>query len=58
MQKWADNTKAVQDESIKLAIITANNHYSGFGPAGVEILLPANTHRYQAFHTMVAMLII
>jgi len=22
MQKWADNTKAVQDESIKLAIIT------------------------------------
>jgi len=27
-------------------------------PAGVEILLPANTHRYQAFHTMVAMLII
>jgi uncharacterized protein YecE (DUF72 family) len=32
MQKWADNIKAVQDESIKLAIITANNHYAGFGP--------------------------
>ena len=32
MQKWADNIKAVQDERIKLAIITANNHYAGFGP--------------------------
>ena len=39
MQKWADNTKAVQDESIKLAIITANNHYSGFGPETANIFM-------------------
>ena len=32
MQKWADNIKAVEDESIKLGIMTANNHYAGFGP--------------------------
>ena len=32
MQKWAENTKAVQDERIRLAIVTANNHYAGFGP--------------------------
>ena len=31
MQKWADNIKAVQDERIKLTIVTANNHYAGFG---------------------------
>jgi uncharacterized protein YecE (DUF72 family) len=39
MQKWADNIRAVQDERIKLAIITANNHYAGFGPG------TANTFR-------------
>jgi uncharacterized protein YecE (DUF72 family) len=33
MQKWVDNLKTVEDEQIKLAIMTANNHYAGFGPA-------------------------
>ena len=37
MQKWAENIKAVQDERIKLAIITANNHYAGFGPGTANI---------------------
>jgi hypothetical protein len=37
MQKWADNIKAVQDERIKLAIVTANNHYAGFGPGIANI---------------------
>jgi hypothetical protein len=37
MQKWADNIKTVEDERIRLAIITANNHYAGFGPRTVNI---------------------
>ena len=37
MQKWVDNLKTVQDEQIKLAIMTANNHYAGFGPGTVNI---------------------
>ena len=37
MQKWSDNIKAVQDERIKLAIVTANNHYAGFGPGTANI---------------------
>ncbi len=38
MQKWAENIKNVQeDEHIKLAIITANNHYAGFGPGTVNV---------------------
>jgi hypothetical protein len=37
MQKWAENIKAVQDERIKLAIVTANNQYAGFGPETVNI---------------------
>jgi len=37
MQKWNDNIKAVQDERIKLAIVTANNHYAGFGPGTANI---------------------
>ena len=37
MQKWADNIKAVQDERIKLSIVTANNHYAGFGPGTANI---------------------
>jgi uncharacterized protein YecE (DUF72 family) len=37
MQKWADNIKAIQDESIKLGIMTANNHYAGFGPGTANI---------------------
>jgi uncharacterized protein YecE (DUF72 family) len=36
MQKWADNIRAIQDERIKLAIVTANNHYAGFGPRTVN----------------------
>jgi len=38
MQKWVDNLKTVEDENIKLAIMTANNHYAGFGPGTVNIL--------------------
>src|SRR6266705_5817621 len=37
MEKWSDNIKAVQDERIKLAIVTANNHYAGFGPGTANI---------------------
>jgi uncharacterized protein YecE (DUF72 family) len=37
MQKWVDNLKTVEDERIKLAIMTANNHYAGFGPGTVNI---------------------
>jgi uncharacterized protein YecE (DUF72 family) len=37
IQKWADNIKAIQDERIKLAIVTANNHYAGFGPGTANI---------------------
>jgi Fe-S-cluster formation regulator IscX/YfhJ len=37
MQKWVDNLKTVEDEHIKLAIMTANNHYAGFGPGTVNI---------------------
>jgi hypothetical protein len=31
MQKWVDNLKTVEDERINLAMVTANNHYAGFG---------------------------
>jgi hypothetical protein len=37
MKKWADNIKAIQDERIKLAIVTANNHYAGFGPGSANV---------------------
>ena len=37
VQKWVDNLKTVEDERIKLAIVTANNHYAGFGPGTVNI---------------------
>jgi uncharacterized protein YecE (DUF72 family) len=37
MQKWANDIKTVEDEGIKLAIISANNHYAGFGPGTVNI---------------------
>lgn len=40
MQKWAGSiNKTVQedDERIRLAIVTANNHYAGFGPGTVNI---------------------
>ena len=35
--KMVDNLKTVEDEHIKLAIMTANNHYAGFGPGTVNI---------------------
>jgi hypothetical protein len=37
MQKRVYNLKTVEDERIKLAIVTANNHYAGFGPGTVNI---------------------
>lgn len=37
MQKWVDNIRTIRDENIKLAIMTANNHYAGFGPGTVNI---------------------
>ena len=37
MQKWADNIKTVEEEHIRLAIVTANNHYAGFGAGTVNI---------------------
>jgi hypothetical protein len=36
MQKWVDNLKTVEDKHIKLAIMTANNHYAGFGTRNGE----------------------
>jgi hypothetical protein len=35
MQKWVDNLRAVENESIRLVIITANNRYAGFGSGTV-----------------------
>jgi hypothetical protein len=37
IQKWVDNLKTVEDESIRLAIVTANSHYAGFGLGTVNI---------------------
>ena len=37
MEKWADNINAIQDECINLAIVTANNHYAGFGPGTANV---------------------
>ena len=37
LQKWVNNLKTVKDEQIKLAIMTANNHYAGFGPGTANI---------------------
>ena len=37
MQKWAGNTKTVEDERIQLAIVAANNYYAGFGPGTANI---------------------
>ena len=37
MQKWSESIKNVQDERIKLAVVTANNHYVGFAPGTVNI---------------------
>src|SRR5438128_4660451 len=37
MQKWADNIKSVEEDRVRLAIATANNHYAGFGPGTLNI---------------------
>ena len=38
MQKWANNIKNLQEDGrIKQAIITAINHYAGFGPGTANI---------------------
>src|SRR5439155_7535814 len=37
MQKWADSIKSVEEDRVRLAIATANNHYAGFGPGTVNI---------------------
>jgi hypothetical protein len=37
MQKWAGNTKTVEDERIQLAIVAANNYYAGFGPGTADV---------------------
>jgi uncharacterized protein YecE (DUF72 family) len=37
MEKWAENIKAVQEEHVRLAIVTANNHYAGFGPGTANV---------------------
>ena len=35
MARWADNLKEVQKykRHVKTALVAANNHYAGFGPA-------------------------
>jgi hypothetical protein len=35
--KLAENIKTIQDEHIKLAIVTANNRYAGFGPGTANV---------------------
>jgi len=43
MYKWANKIKAIQKEDkssthqVKLAIVSANNHYAGFGPATANL---------------------
>ncbi len=43
MQRWADELKKVQQDeersNVRFAVLSANNHYPGFGPA------TANTFR-------------
>src|SRR3989441_11354372 len=43
MERWADNIKAVQDERIKLAIVTENNHYAGFDNQIRHLVLEVET---------------
>jgi uncharacterized protein YecE (DUF72 family) len=57
MQKWVDNLQSDGDEEIKLAIMTANNHYAGFGPGTVNIfrnMLEAKNGDFliQSLHTL------
>jgi uncharacterized protein YecE (DUF72 family) len=59
MQDWANRFKVVQQEGkqVKLAIVSANNHYAGFGPATVNLFrqmidLPSvNWHEDKVIHT-------
>ena len=46
MQKWAQEIKNVEkyDKSVLRAIISANNHYAGFGPATVNTFSTNNGH--------------
>jgi uncharacterized protein YecE (DUF72 family) len=41
MQYWANKLKVVEEEEaadqVKLAIVSANNHYAGFGPASANL---------------------
>jgi hypothetical protein len=39
MQDWVDKLKVVDQEGkqVKLAVVSANNHYVGFGPATVNL---------------------
>jgi len=37
MQKWANTIKNLQDGSVKLSIVAANNHYAGFGPGTANL---------------------
>lgn len=36
-QKWVDSIKPVEEEHVRLAIVTANNHYDDFGRGTVNI---------------------
>jgi uncharacterized protein YecE (DUF72 family) len=42
MQKWAHKLRIVEEEAaaaqVKLAVVSANNHYAGFGPATANML--------------------
>lgn len=39
MQRWIEELKSVQrfERNVKVAIVSANNHYAGFGPGTVNI---------------------
>ncbi len=39
MQRWVEELKSVQrfERNVKAAIVSANNHYAGFGPGTVKI---------------------
>ena len=38
MQRWVEELKSVQrfERNVKVAIVSANNHYAGFGPGTVK----------------------
>ena len=39
MQRWVEELKSLQrfEKNVKVAIVSANNHYAGFGPGTVNI---------------------